>query len=163
VLADLRPSTRMLAELEDQLGADPDLRAAAGTVTVALRAARVLICLVVELDGELVDVDQPAVRDALEREHAGLLAAHGMEHLNIAEIRSRTRIVTQTIGRSLYEQGAGGIAFGSNHDDQPCYALFEGHARLIAAEDAKLVMLTEDLEILRQVCTEWQLRIEPGA
>ena len=68
---------------------------------------------------------------------------------NIAEIRSHTRIVTQTISRSLYEQGAGGVMFGSNHDDQPCYALFEGHARLITAEDAELVELTADLEIWR--------------
>jgi len=151
----------MLADLEDQLGADRDLLATAGTVTVALRAARVLIHATVELDGELVDVDQSAVRDALEREHAALLAAHGMDHLNIAEIRSHTRIVTQTISRSLYEQGAGGVMFGSNHDDQPCYALFEGHARLITAEDAELLELTADLEILRQVCAEWQLQIEP--
>lgn len=151
----------MLADLKAKLGADPDLLAAAGTVTVALRAARVLIWAAVELDAELVDIDHPSVRDALECEHAGLLAAHGMEHLNIAEIRSRTRIVTQTISRSLYEQGAGGVAFGSNHDNQPCYALFEGHARLITAADAELVELSEELEILRQVCTEWQLQIEP--
>ncbi len=153
----------MLADLEDQLGSDRDLRAAAGTVTVALRAARVLIWAAVELDGDLVDVDQPAIRDALERAHAALLTAHGMDHLNIAEIRSRTRIVTQTISRSLYEQGASGIEFGANHDNQPCYALFEGHARLTGAEDSDLVELTADLEILRQVCTEWQLRIEPAA
>ena len=151
----------MLADMEATVGRDAALAALAGTVTGELRRKRVLIFAALELDAELIDVDEPASRQELEDRHAALLAAHGMEHLDIAAIRSRTRIVTQTIGRSLYEQGAGGVSFGSNHDDQPCYALFEGRAQLIADRDASRVELKPDLDLLQQVCDEWNLHVEP--
>lgn len=151
----------MLADMEATVGRDAALATLAGTVTNELRRKRVLIFAALELDGELINVDEPASRQALEHHHAALLAAHAMKHLDIAAIRSRTRIVTQTIGRSLYEQGADGVIFGSNHDDQPCYALFEGRARLVADRDTALIELTPDLAILQQVCDEWNLHVEP--
>ncbi len=145
----------MLADMEATGGRDAAVRTLAGTVTSELRRKRVLIFAALELDGELIDVDEPGVRHALEQRHAALLVTHGMEHLDIAAIRSRARIVTQTIGRSLHDSGAAGVAFGSNHDGQPCYALFEGHARLVANPDTELIELTPELEILQQVCDEW--------
>ena len=132
------------------------------SITADLRGQWVLVLAKLELDGELVNVDEPATRHELEQRHAALLAAHGMDHLDISAIRSGTRIVTQTIGRSLYEAGASGVAFGSSHDDQPCYALFEGHAQLIADNDQELLELTPDVDVLQRVCDEWGLRIEPG-
>lgn len=164
VLADLRPNTRMLADMQATVGRDAALATLAGTVTAEFQRERVLVLAKLELDGELIDVDEPATRHQLEQRHAALLSAHGMDHLDIAAIRGRTRIVTQTIGRSLYEAGAGGVAFGSNHDDQPCYALFEGHAQLQADphKHKEPLELTPELDILQQVCDEWGLRVEPG-
>jgi hypothetical protein len=50
-----------------------------------------------------------------------------------------------------------GVRFGSNLDDQPCYALFEGRAELQANGDH--VQLTPDLEPLQQVCQEFGLKL----
>jgi hypothetical protein len=159
VLADLRPNTAVLAEIEQLFGRDAGLRAAAGAVTAEWRAERVLAPAEMEADGELVDVDDPAMRAELEREHAALLTAHGMAHLDVSEIRSPTRAVTQAIGRALYERGAPGVRFGSNLDDQPCYALFEARGRLRPVAGEPPLELSTDLAILRAVCDEYGLAL----
>jgi hypothetical protein len=158
VLADLRPDTTMLAELRELFGRDAGLEAAAGTVPEEFRRERVLAPAAMVLDGELVDVDAPGTRAGLEREHAAMLAEHGMRHLDVAEVRSRTRVVTQHIGRTLYEQGAAAIAFGSNLDDRPCYAVFEARGHLEPGDAAPLE-LTDDLPELVAVCDEYGLRL----
>jgi hypothetical protein len=119
----------------------------------------VLAPATLELDGPLTDVDDPATRTALERAHAALLAEHGMDHLDISEVRSRTRVVTQRIGRALYEDGAAGVRFGSNLDDRPCFAVFEARGRLVAVPDEPPLLLTADLPVLVQVCDEYGLRL----
>ena len=159
-MADLRPNTRMLAELAELFGEDRAIVEAAGAVSAGeLRARRVLAQADMRLEGPLVDVDEPAVLTDLEHRHAILLAEHGMEHLDISQIRSEDRIVTQTIGRSLHGDGAAGLAFGSNLDDQPCFALFEGRATLEPLEPPVVVALDDDLGILRQVAAEYGLRL----
>jgi hypothetical protein len=160
VLADLRPDTTMLAEFRELFGRDRGVEAAAGTVPAEFRRQRVLAAANVVLDGgALVDVDAPQMRAALEREHAPLLAEHGMAHLDVAEIRSRTRVVTQRIGRALYEGGAAAITFGSNLDDRPCYAVFEARGRLVRRGRAKPLELTADLPELVTVCDEYGLKL----
>lgn len=64
VLADLRPNTRMLADMQATVGRDAALEKLAGTVTVDLRRQRVLVLARLELDDELVTVDDPATRHA---------------------------------------------------------------------------------------------------
>jgi len=150
VLADLRPSTKMLADLAGVMGQVPDVTAAAGVVEPSWRHVHALQAARPRLDGELADVEQLALRIELERRHARLLASHGMEQLNISEIRSRTRIVTQTIGRDLYERGHAGVAFSSNVDGEPCFALFEGRAELEPA--AEPIPMADDVAVLRDVC-----------
>jgi hypothetical protein len=159
VLCDLRPDTAVLAEIRELFGRDAGLEAAAGAVTEEWRAERVLAPATMGADGEVVDVDEPAVRGELEREHAALLAAHDMQHLDVSEIRSRTRAVTQAIARALYEDGAAGVRFGSNLDDLPCFALFEARGRLHAIAGEPPLELTPELAILRQVCDEYGLTL----
>ena len=101
--------------------------------------------------------DEVELRVELEHELADLLVAQGMDHLDVAQVRSRDRIVTQTVGRELYERYYAGVRFGSNLDDRPCYALFEGRAELEA--DGDPLELTPALEPLRQVCDEFGLRL----
>ncbi len=48
--------------------------------------------------------------------HAPLLAAHGMPQLDLTQITSKTRPVTQAISRDLFDQDAAGVLFHSNHD-----------------------------------------------
>lgn len=82
-----------------------------------------------------------------------------MEHLDIGEVRSRDRIVTQTLGRDLHDRGHAGVVFGSHLDDRPCLALFEGRGRLRARGPAQ--ELAPDHAVLRGVCAEFGLRLEP--
>lgn len=81
-----------------------------------------------------------------------------MSRLDISEIHSTNRLVTKTIARSLYDEGAAGIRFHSNKDNQPCSVVFEGRWRL--AEAATGLALTEDVPELVQVCDEYALKLE---
>jgi hypothetical protein len=157
VLADLRPDTTMLEDFRALFGRDAGLEATAGAVPAEFRRQRVLAPADMVLDGALVDVDAPRTRAALEREHAAMLAEHGMAHLDVAEVRSRTRVVTQRIGRTLYERGTAAIRFGSNLDDRPCYAVFEARGHLEPRGD--VVELAADLPDLVTVCDEYGLRL----
>jgi hypothetical protein len=124
------------------------------------RLDRVLVQGTVEMtSGELLNLDDAKLRADLERRHAKLLAKHGMNHLDIAAVRGRRRIVTQTISRSLYEAGAAGVIYGSNHDDLKCVALFERRAHLKAAGIS--VSLGSPIPELLQVCEEWGLTLDP--
>lgn len=147
----------MLAEFHMLFGPDAALTATAGTVSEEFRRERVLAPAELVLDGELVDVDDPGTRAELEREHAAMLSEHGMAHLDVAQIRSRTRVVTQHIARTLYERGAAAIRFGSNLDDRPCYAVFEARGHLAAR--GPVLELTPELPELVAVCDEYGLRL----
>lgn len=112
-----------------------------------------------KLTGRLIDLDDLNVRREIEYEYATLLASHDMKHLDISEIRSKNRAVTQSISRALYEEGNAGIKFGSNLDNLPCFALFEGRASLESL--SATISLAEDIEELLQVCEEFNLILEP--
>ena len=110
---------------------------------------------------EFCDLDvEVDLRNELEHELVLLLVEHEMDHLDIAQVRSRDRIVTQAMSRALYERRYAGVRFGSNLDDRPCYALFEGRAELHG--DGEPLELSPDLEPLRQVCDEFGLRMVAG-
>ena len=108
-------------------------------------------------DEEFLDVDDVATRNAFEGELAALLAEHEIDHLDIAQIRSKQRPVTQAISRLGYEAGLIGVAFKSNLDDEPCWAIFEGRAVLEATGAAH--RLTESLPELAAVCEAWDLTL----
>ena len=76
-----------------------------------------------------------------------------MAQLNISEVRSKNRPVTQAISRDLYERGAAGLLFRSNQDDKPCVVLLEGRARFVA--DGTAIALTDDVPELTLVCSEY--------
>lgn len=158
VLADLRPNTKAIAELRRLFGERSPALIGVGEVGPEWRDAHVLAPALAVGDGELCDLDaRLGLRHELERDLADLLVAHGMAHLDVSEVRSRDRIVTQTVSRELYERGFAGVRFGSNLDDQPCYALFEGRAEL--APDGRPLALTLQLRPLREVCREFGLTL----
>lgn len=161
VLADLRPNVKVIAELRELFGdATPAVRDA-GVVDREWREAHLLCPARAIGDGALCEVDGDLVlRRELEREHAVLLAEHGMDHLDVAQVRSRDRIVTQTIGRSIFRRGYLGVGFGSNVDDGRCVAIFEGRAELRA--DGVPLELTHQLPQLVQVCAELGLALDGG-
>jgi hypothetical protein len=157
-LADFRPNTKALAEfraLAATSGDDPDFPPS--RVPVGWRRMRLLAPAQVEYiaGGDLVDLNDPKVRTNLERTHAALLHRHGMEHLDISQIRSRDRDVTQALARALFDLGAAGVAYGSNLDDLPCYALFEDRASLIPDGDPEILDPAHS-EFMR-ICREFGL------
>jgi hypothetical protein len=159
VLADLRPESRVRADFAefqlDQGVAPEDLDVPAREVTDAFRRAHVLAPARVQRAGPVVDLDQPALLEQLAAKHSQLLAEHGMAYLNISEIRSKSRPVTQAISRDLYEQGVACILFRSNQDDERCLVLLEGRAQLYS--DGAAIPLTANLPELLQVCSEYSL------
>ena len=72
-----------------------------------------LIAGELELDGPLVDLTDVPTRQEIERRHVELLVAHGLEHLDLHEITTKRRAVTQTIAADLYDRGAAAVR--SNH------------------------------------------------
>lgn len=153
VLADFRPDSRALDEMRRLFGGVPDT---VGTVPPDWLEQQALASGRLEIfSGELVDIDDPPLRTELERKHADLLAAHGMDHLDISEVRSRNRQLTQALSRDLFDRGAAGLVFRSNLDDLPCVALFEGRAAVRLEGEAQ--PLTDIPVELLQVCEEFGL------
>ena len=112
------------------------------------------------LDGELIDLTDPAVRADLEQRHASLLIEHGLVHLDLHEITSRRRVVTQTIAADLFDRcNAGALRFPSRLDGQPALVVFEGRGELVEAGNP--VALTDPApEVLLAVCREWGLKLD---
>lgn len=162
VLADLRPNAKAVADFARFFGAmGRGGLTVAGVVSAEWRRANVLVAADFSLQqGDLVDLDEPVVRERLGHQHAALLHRFGMRHLNVSEIRGKNRIITQTIARALFAEGCAGVCFRSNLDNQPCYALFEGRASLTAA--VAPVSLIENVDELIRVCGEYGLILRPA-
>jgi hypothetical protein len=158
VLADLRPNAKAIAELKALFGDDTPALRGVGEVAAEWRDAHLLCPALALSEREFCDVDvEVELRNELEHELLLLLVEHEMDHLDISQVRSRDRIVTQAMSRALFERRYAGVRFGSNLDDLPCYALFEGRAELRSNGDP--LELTPDVEPLRQVCDELGLRM----
>jgi RES domain len=161
VLADFRPNLAARQAFADAMGLDALENLVAEPVTAKWRQEHLLAPAQMVLDGELVDLTEPEVRVDLEARHAGLLVEHGLEHLDLHEITSRRRIVTQTIARDLFDRGAAALRFPSRLDGLPALALFEGRAEL--EEAGEPIALTDPApDPLIVVCSEWGLGLEPA-
>jgi hypothetical protein len=157
-LADLRPNAKAIAELKELFGDETPALRGVGEVAAEWRDAHLLCPALAVSDDAFCDLDvEVELRTELEHQLVLLLVEHEMDHLDISQVRSRDRIVTQAMSRALYERRYAGVRFGSNLDDRPCYALFEGRAEL--APDGRPLELTPELEPLRQVCDEFGLRM----
>jgi hypothetical protein len=150
-LQDLRPATKDRADFQSLFGAKPPPGSIARQWRLERRVGRARL----DVDPALiVDLEDLAVRRALEEKHAALLAAHGMRHLDIAQLRSGQRIVTQTIALDLHGSGHAGVAYRSNLDNQECVAIFEqraliqrwGASQNIERDDVDLVAIAQGLE-----------------
>jgi hypothetical protein len=158
VLADLRPNAKAIAELKEMFGHDTRALDGVGEIAAEWRDAHRLCPALAVSAYEFCHLDADVdLRNDLEHELAELLTEHHMEHLDVAQVRSRDRIVTQTVSRELFERSYAGVRFGSNLDNQPCYALFEGRAEL--EPNGEALELTSELPLLQQVCEEFGLRL----
>jgi hypothetical protein len=103
VLADFRPNLAARQRHIERYGPEAADDIPAEPVTAKWRRENVLVPATLKLDGELVDLFNPATRQVLEDRHQSLLVSHGMEHLDLHEITAKRRIVTQTIAGDLFE------------------------------------------------------------
>lgn len=161
VLADLRPDLEARRAFAEAFGvrALEDLPAA--PVTARWREEHQLAPAELVLDGELVDLTDPAVRADLELRHVSLLTEHGLAHLDLHEITARRRVITQTIAADLYDRcNAGALRFPSRLDGRPALVVFEGRGELVEAGDP-LALTDPAPEVLLAVCREWGLELEP--
>lgn len=161
VLADLRPNLKARRAFAEAFGAVALEDLPAAPVTARWREEHLLAPAEMVLDGELIDLTDAAVRADLEQRHASLLIEHGLAHLDLHEITSRRRVVTQTIAADLFDRcNAGALRFLSRLDGQPALVAFEGRGELVEAGDP--VALTDPApEALLAVCRDWSLELEP--
>jgi RES domain-containing protein len=163
VLADLRPNAAAIARYVTHFGPQATADLPPATVTAQWRRRHVLAPARLDVDGPVLDLTDIDQRRQIEQRHAELLADHGMSHLDLHEVTTRRRIVTQTIAADAFDQrAAAAIRFASRLDGLPCYALFEGRGGL--ASDGEPIQLTDPApEALQNVAASWQMTIEPTA
>lgn len=162
VLADFRLNLAEVEAFLDAFGPDAAAELVAQPVTARWREEHVLAPAEARLDGPLIDLTDIEVRGELEERHRGVLIEHGLEHLDLHEITTRRRAITQAIATDVYDRlGAGAVRFPSRLDGNPCVAVFEGHGELTAAGPP--VALTDPApDVLLEVCTAWGLELERG-
>lgn len=162
VLEHLRPSTEAVAQYVEWYGPDAFVDIPTRPVAASWRREQVLVEVDVEVHGDLIDLTDPAVRNALERRHARLLHDHGLSHLDLAQITSRRRQVTQHLAGDLLARGAAAIRFASLFGGGDCLAVFEDRCELTII--GQPIDLTDPPpKSLLAVCSQWQLRMEPAA
>jgi hypothetical protein len=89
-----------------------------------------------------------------------LLVEHDLPHLDLHEITTGRRRVTQTIAADLFDQGASAVRFPSRLDGNACIALFEGRGAISSVGDRTLLTDPPPSQ-LANVATQWCLALEP--
>lgn len=166
VLADLRPNAATLARFLRRYGAEAAAELATAPITRAWRKRCVLapVRIVLREGARVLDLTDAQEVHRVETIHAELLVEHGMGRLDLHEITTRRRAVTQAIATRAYdEEQVGVVRYPSSVDlaALPCFALIEGRARLELAGD--LVPLTDPPPTpLEHVAAGWHLRLQPA-
>jgi hypothetical protein len=160
VLADFRPNLGALRRHVERYGPDAAQDFTEQPVTAQWRRQHVLVAARLRLDGPLIDLTDVSTRQRIENRHAALLLEYDLSHLDLREITTSRRPVTQTIAADLYDQGASAVRFPSRLDGNACVALFEGRGAVTSAGDA--IALTDPPPVhLTSVATQWSLALEP--
>ena len=134
VLADFRPNLGARQRHIERYGPDAAQDFADMPVTAQWRVQHVLVAAVVRLDGPAIDLTDVAIRQEVEDRHVELLLDYGLRHLDLHEITTSRRPVTQTTAAELFDRGAAAIRFPSRLDGNACVALFEGRGSPTAIE-----------------------------
>ena len=160
-LADFRPNLAALARHVERYGPEATEDFVPAPVTARWRAQHVLVPVVLLLDGPLIDLTQVRTRQEIEDRHVKLLLEYGLKHLDLHEMTTSRRVITQTIAAELFDRGASAVRFPSRLDGNPCVALFEGRGTASPAGDA--VALTDPPPApLTNVTAPWGLMLEPA-
>jgi hypothetical protein len=110
----------------------------------------------------MIDLNDVATRQEIEDRHDRLLVDYGLQHLDLHEITTSRRPVTQTIAAELFDGGAAAIRFPSRLDGNACVALFEGRGTATAIE-APIALTDPPPQPLTNVTEPWGLLLEPAS
>lgn len=159
-LADFRPKLSAIQHFQHEMGAGAAQELPAWPITAAWRREHVLAPLRLKLDGPIYDLTDIAQRRSIEERHTGLLLEHDMQHLDLHEITTSRRVVTQSIAGDLYDDGVAAVRFPSHLDGNPCIAVFEGRGELHL--DGAILALTDPApQQLVAVAAAWHLTLAP--
>lgn len=159
VLADFRPKLSATRRFQQEMGAEAAQELAAQPITAAWRRENVLAPVRLRLDGPICDLTDVPQRQKIEERHVDLLFKHDMRHLDLHEITTSRRIVTQAIAGDIYDDGAAAIRFPSCLDGNPCIAVFEGRGELEPA--GEILPLTDPPPTaLLKVVAPWHLDLQ---
>ncbi len=78
-------------------------------ITPAWRRENVLAPVRLRLEGGICDLTDVTQRQGVEEQHVDLLLHHDMRHLNLHDITTNRRVVTQTVAAGIYDDGAAAI------------------------------------------------------
>ncbi len=144
-----------------RLGAEAAQEFAAQPITAAWRRENVLAPVRLRLDGGICDLTDVTQRQGVEEQHVDLLLEHDMRHLDLHEITTNRRVVTQTVAADIYDGAAAAIRFPSCLDGNPCVAIFEGRGALEFA--GEILPLTDPPPTaLLKVVAPWRLSLQPA-
>lgn len=161
VLADFRPKLSAIRCFQQEMGADAAQEIAAPPITAAWRRENVLAPVRLRLNGGICDLTDVPQRQKIEERHVDLLLEHDMRHLDLHEITTSRRVVTQTVAGDIYDDGAAAIRFPSCLDGNPCFAIFEGRGELELA--GEILPLTDPPPTaLLKVFAPWRLDLQPA-
>jgi hypothetical protein len=160
VLADFRPNLAARSRHIERYGPQAAQDFTDQPVTAQWRIQHVLVPTVLELGGPLIDLNDVPTRQEIEDRHNELLLEHGLPHLDLHEITTSRRVITQTIAADLFDRGAGAVRFPSRLDGGACVALFEGRGTARPAGDPT-ALTDPPPEALTIVTTAWGLVLEP--
>lgn len=159
VLADLRPNALVIAKHRKTYGAAAAASLPRTPITEKWRQDNVLVPCALIYEGHLLDLTDTSERQEIELRHADLLAEHGMSHLDMHEITTRRRIVTQTIATDAYDNlNVAAIRFASSVDGGTCFVLFEDRAVLEQAE-VPIALTDPPPKSLVKVAADWSLHL----
>lgn len=161
VLADFRPKLSAIRRFQQEMGVEAAQELAAQPVTAAWRREHVLAPVRLRLGGPICDLTDVPRRQRIEERHADLLLEHDMRHLDLHEITTSRRVVTQAIAGNIYDDGEAAIRFPSCLDGNPCVAVFEGRGELDLAGDV-MPLTDPPPTALLKVVAPWHLDLQPA-
>lgn len=163
VLADLRPNAEVIAKHLEVYGAEAASSLPKAAITEKWRQDNVLVPCALVYAGRLLNLTDAHQRQEIETRHAQLLADHGMSHLDMHEVTTRRRAVTQTIATDAYDNlDVAAVVFASSRDGHACIALFEDRADL-EGTGPPIVLTDPPPESLVKLAADWKLGLSSAA
>ena len=162
VLADYRPNLVAQQRHIERFGPEAAEDFAPNPITAQWRRQHVLVSVDLHLDGPLLDLIDLATRLEIEKRHLGLLREYDLEHLDLHEITTQRRVITQTIAAAAYDRGISAVRFPSRLDGGVYVALFEERGS-VTVNAAPIALTDPPPEPLVAVATAWDLTMEPAA